>query len=851
MRMFPSHLDEGLSQRIWTTLKSAIKEIQRKNNGGLSFEELYRSAYNLVLHKKGDTLYEGVREVIREHLEGEIRVEVLNALNNQFLQVLNQVWSDHQTSMTMIRDILMYMDRIYVQQCNVDNVYNVGLNLFRDHVINHPNIRDHLRTTLLSQVTLERSGECIEASRIKNVCQMLVQLGVERRTVYEEIFEVPFLEQSSEFYRRESQRYLSENCASTYIRRVEQRIDEESKRAQRYLDPGTEEKIVHVVEDELITKHMSSIVDMENSGVVTMLRDQKIEDLNCMYRLLSRVPTGLQCIISCVSAYLRDQGKSLVTEQEGGKSDAVQYIQKLLDLKDRFDVFLSRSFNIDKEFLKMVAKDFEYFLNLNEKSPEYLSLFIDDKLKKGAKGMTELEIEQVLEKTMVLFRYLQDKDVFERYYKQHLAKRLLLNKSVSDDSEKNMISKLKTECGCQFTSKLEGMFKDMAISNSTMEEFKHHCLHIDANLYGVDLSVRVLTTGFWPTPSTPSKTILPMAPRAAFDVFKKFYLEKHNGRQLNLQAQLGWADLHAVFYGPKRDENQADQSMVATTSSSQLQQHQQPTSSQVLLQMPTNKYLYDPGAVDSSNSASTQSQRSVTSSTTTTSQVASMSTIPHSHGLATSSTIDMKPQIHYPQQHLQQQQHQLQLQQPIALAPRKHILSVSTHQMCILMLYNERDSYTCKELAEKTQIPERDLSRALMSLAMGKQNQRILMKTPRSRDLKIEPDDLFTINDSFSSKLIRVKIQAIACRGESEPERKETRSKVDEDRKHEIEAAIVRIMKARKQMSHANLVTEVTEQLKSRFMPSPVIIKKRIEALIEREYLARTDADRKIYTYVA
>lgn len=44
---------------------------------------------------------------------------------------------------------------------------------------------------------------------------------------------------------------------------------------------------------------------------------------------------------------------------------------------------------------------------------------------------------------MVIFRFLQEKDVFERYYKQHLAKRLLLNKSVSNDNEKNMISKLK------------------------------------------------------------------------------------------------------------------------------------------------------------------------------------------------------------------------------------------------------------------------------------------------------------------------------------------------------------------------------------------------------------------------
>ena len=149
----------------------------------------------------------------------------------------------------------------------------------------------------------------------------------------------------------------------------------------------------------------------------------------------------------------------------------------MLDLKNRYDIFLSKSFFNDKEFLKMIGKDFEYFLNLNSKSPEYLSLFIDDKLKKGVKGLSEQEIEQVLDKTMVLFRYIQDKDIFERYYKQHLAKRLLLNKSSSDDLEKSMISKLKTECGCQFTSKLEGMFKDISLSNSLNDEFKNHVIN--------------------------------------------------------------------------------------------------------------------------------------------------------------------------------------------------------------------------------------------------------------------------------------------------------------------------------------------------------------------------------------
>ncbi|KAI5641475.1 cullin protein neddylation domain-containing protein [Phthorimaea operculella] len=98
---------------------------------------------------------------------------------------------------------------------------------------------------------------------------------------------------------------------------------------------------------------------------------------------------------------------------------------------------------------------------------------------------------------------------------------------------------------------------------------------------------------------------------------------------------------------------------------------------------------------------------------------------------------------------------------------------------------------------------------------------------------------------------VTVKIQTVAAKGESEPERRETRNKVDEDRKHEIEAAIVRIMKARKKMGHPLLVAEVTEQLRARFLPSPVVIKKRIEGLIEREYLARSPDDRKVYTYVA
>ena len=67
---------------------------------------------------------------------------------------------------------------------------------------------------------------------------------------------------------------------------------------------------------------------------------------------------------------------------------------------------------------------------------------------------------------------VQGKDVFEAFYKKDLAKRLLLGRSASTDAEKNMITKLKTECGSQFTNKLEGMFKDVDLSRDIMMSFK-------------------------------------------------------------------------------------------------------------------------------------------------------------------------------------------------------------------------------------------------------------------------------------------------------------------------------------------------------------------------------------------
>ena len=59
-----------------------------------------------------------------------------------------------------------------------------------------------------------------------------------------------------------------------------------------------------------------------------------------------------------------------------------------------------------------------------------MSLYLDHQLKSGLKGRLDEEVNGVLEDVMTIFRYLEEKDMFEKYYRQHLTKRLLGGRSM-------------------------------------------------------------------------------------------------------------------------------------------------------------------------------------------------------------------------------------------------------------------------------------------------------------------------------------------------------------------------------------------------------------------------------------
>ncbi|PIC47865.1 hypothetical protein B9Z55_007056 [Caenorhabditis nigoni] len=292
--MWGPTLDEEYVTHSWNLLKRAIQAIQHKNNPGLGFEELYRAVYTMVQHKHGDRLYNGLRELIREHLE-VVRVRIIESMNSGvFLETMAEAWSDHTVAMVNIREYMMYMDRVYVaQNPSALHVYDLGLELFRTEILKNNGIGDRLifiRDRQLDLIKSYRKSDEINWHGMKSLCEMLISLGIDNRFVYEEYFEKALLKGTHEYYREFCETLLAgENDACYYLEQVETAIRDEANRASRYLDKETEVKILQVVANVMVADHMSTIVYMPNGGVKFMLQHKRVEDLTRIFRIFKHI----------------------------------------------------------------------------------------------------------------------------------------------------------------------------------------------------------------------------------------------------------------------------------------------------------------------------------------------------------------------------------------------------------------------------------------------------------------------------------------------------------------------------------------------------------------------------------
>jgi cullin 3 len=322
-----------------------------------------------------------------------------------------------------------------------------------------------------------------------------------------------------------------------------------------------------------------------------MIENDRYEDLGILYELISRVDASKEPLKVALQTRVVELGidinrniestepSSAAAPVEDGEvaesadkskapkqnqsakatAAAIRWVDEVLSLKIKFDKMLGNCLGADLILHTALTKSFSDFINLFSKCSEYVSLFIDDNLKKGIKGKTETEIDEVLDKAVTLLQYIQDRDMFERYYKKHLARRLLHNKSESADVEKQMISRMKQEIGNSFTGKLEGMFKDVSLSEELTSTYRTHISNLgDLDRKQIDLAINVLSTNYWPTEIMGSNAtrsedgtqigyIWPSEITTLQESFKSFYLKERNGRKLTWQGHLGSADIKCVF----------------------------------------------------------------------------------------------------------------------------------------------------------------------------------------------------------------------------------------------------------------------------------------------------------------
>ncbi|KAJ5717202.1 cullin [Penicillium malachiteum] len=695
----------------------------------------------ITAHLLGEELYKLLGEYLSRHLE-EVHQKSTAHTEEALLGFYIREWTRYTTAAKYINHLFSYLNRHWVKReidegkKNVYDVYTLHLVKWKDDFFEH--VHSKVMDAVLSLIEKQRNGETIEQSQIKSIVDSFVSLGLDENDskkstleVYRHYFQQPFIDATRKYYENESRQFVAENSVVEYMKKAEARLDEEKARVGLYLHSDVTKSLTETCLDVLVTAHSNLLRD----EFQVLLNNERQEDLARMYGLLSRIKEGLDPLRGIFEKHVKKAGLAAVEKvnSEGENFEPKLYVDALLQVHSRYQSLVEEAFNGESEFVRSLDNACREFVNRNciaqannTKSPELLAKYTDSLLKKGSKAAEESELEEMLVQIMTVFKYIEDKDVFQKFYSKALAKRLVHVSSVSDDAETSMISKLKEACGFEYTNKLQRMFQDIQISkdlNASYKDWQDKVLDDDDRKRMTDAHFHVLGTGFWPlNPPTTAFSAPPEILKTA-ERFQKFYFDKHNGRKLTWLWQLCKGEMKANY---------------------------------------------------------------------------------------------------------------------IKNAKVPYTFQVSTFQMAILLLFNEAETLSYTDIEKATNLAPEVLDPNLAIFLKAK----VLLASPEGG--KPDPSMSFSLNYNFKNKKVKVNLN-IQIKSEQKVETDDTHKTIEEDRKLLLQSAIVRIMKSRKKMRHVQLVQEVINQVKSRFPPHVIDIKKNIEALMEKDYIERLEGEEIAY----
>ncbi|KMZ75284.1 putative Cullin-1 [Zostera marina] len=559
-------LEQGwdFMQKGITKLKNILEgeaEPQFRSN---DYMMLYTTIYNMCTqkppHDYSQQLYDKYREAFQDYITSMVLPSLREKHDEFMLRELVKRWENHKLMVRWLSRFFYYLDRYFIARRSLPPLYEVGYSCFRDLVYQDINVK--VRDSVIKLIDNEREGEQIDRSLLKNVLGIFVEIGMGNMTSYENDFETEMANDTAGYYSRKATNWIVEDSCPDYMLKAEECLKREKERVSNYLHSSSEQKLLEKVQHELLSVYASQLLEKENSGCHALLRDDKVDDLSRMYRLFCKITRGLDPVSQIFKQHVTAEGTALVKQAEDAashkkpeKRDIVGlqeqvFVRKIIELHDKYMTYVNDCFQNHSLFHKALKEAFEVFCNkgvAGSSSAELLATFCDNILKKGgSEKLSDEAIEDTLEKVVKLLAYISDKDLFAEFYRKKLARRLLFDKSANDDHERSILTKLKQQCGGQFTSKMEGMVTDLTLARENQTSFEEYLNNNSNANPGIDLTVTVLTTGFWPSYKSFDLN-LPAEMVKCVEVFKEFYQTKTKHRKLTWIYSLGTCNIIGKF----------------------------------------------------------------------------------------------------------------------------------------------------------------------------------------------------------------------------------------------------------------------------------------------------------------
>jgi len=559
-------LEEGWNDEIKTKaidiledmLDNGMKSGKSSMFAPREYVEIYTTCYDMCTQRSPYNWSKDLYQRHGETIELYLTSKVLPALREKtgqggtiLLTELQNRWKNHQIMNKWLKKFFTYLDRYYVKHHTLPTLSQAGLKHFKTHI--YDEMKQDTTAAILTLINEEREGEIIDKTLVKSIVELYESMGMGTLDAYTADLESPLLDSTREYYARKREEWIVSDSTPDYLIKAERALIEEKNRVADYLNPASESKLLRVCEDEILEKVETQLLEKEGSGCRVLLANDKSEDLRRMFHLFSRLDNGLNPMADIVEKFISSMGKDCLNKRQarldGGekdKNDDPKFVKSLIALHDKYLGVIKTDFSGHSLFQKALKDAFVEIVNKNVgafSNAELMSTFCDRVLKSGGERLSDQEVEINLDRIVQLFSYLTDKDLFAEIYRNQLAKRLLNQRSASDDAEKVMIAKLKMQCGTHFTSKMEGMLSDLAVGTDQRSEFEEKMKQHSTKL---DFSVQVLTTGFWPTYKSPDVALTPEMSKC-MSVFKEWHDNKHAKRKLSWMFSLGNATVRGIF----------------------------------------------------------------------------------------------------------------------------------------------------------------------------------------------------------------------------------------------------------------------------------------------------------------